>query len=335
MSKRVGKQTVAFTSFPSVKSYASIVGEKEGDGPLGTCFDAVEKDPYFGEETWEKAEIRLYERGLALTLSKASLSPEDINYVFSGDLLNQCVGSAFGIRDSKIPFFGIYGACSTVSEGISLASMLVDGGFSDNSVVLAGSHFCSSEKQFRFPLDYGGQRTPTAQWTVTGLGGLVIGFGGLVKITHVTTGIIEDYGITDANNMGAAMAPAFVSTLTAHLKDTKRSADYYDVIVSGDLGIVGKAIAEDLLKEKGIDISSFYEDCGALIFDPNTQDTHAGGSGCGCSATVLCAHFLPKMIQGEIKKILFIATGALMSPTTTQQSESIPSIAHAVAFETM
>lgn len=335
MSKRLGKQTVALTSFPSINAFASIVGEKEGQGPLGLDFDAIEKDPYFGEETWEKAESRLYERGLALTLSKSLLTPDKVNYIFAGDLLNQCISSTFGIRSSHIPFYGVYGACSTMSEGLSIASMLTDGGFSDNSVVLAGSHFCSSEKQFRFPLDYGGQRTPTAQWTVTGMGGVVVGFGGPIKITHVTTGTIEDYGITDSNNMGAAMAPAFAATLTTHLEDTGRSHDYYDLIISGDLGIVGKAIAEDLLGEKGIDICNHYDDCGVLIFDGNTQDTHAGGSGCGCSASVLCGHFLPKMAKGELKKVLFIATGALMSPTSVQQGESIPSIAHAVALEVM
>lgn len=335
MTKRLGKQTVALTSLPSINTFSSLVGEKESEGPLGLCFDAVEVDPFFGEKTWESAERRLYERGLALTLSKASLMPENIHYIIAGDLLNQCTASSFGIRGSKIPFLGIYGACSTMAEGLSISAMLTDGGFSEHSVVLAGSHFCSSEKQFRFPLDYGGQRTPTAQWTVTGVGGAVVGFGGTIKITHVTTGIIEDYGITEANNMGAAMAPAFVSTLAAHLDDTGRNPNYYDKILSGDLGFVGKAIAGELLAEKDIDISSNYEDCGVLIFDKDTQDTHSGGSGCGCSASVLCGHFLPKMIKGEIKRILFIATGALMSPTTTQQGESIPSIAHAVALEVL
>ena len=332
MTKRLGKQTVAFTTFPTVNGFASIVGKKEGEGPLGDWFDTVEEDEFLGEETWEKAETRLFEKGLALILKKANLTTDAVNYVIAGDLLNQCIASAFGARESRIPYFGIYGACSTMAEGMTLAAMLTDGGFSDNSIAMAGSHFCSAEKQYRFPLEYGGQRPPTSQWTVTGVGAAAIGYGGSIYITHATTGRIEDYGITDANNMGAAMAPAFASTIKAHFEDTGKQPLDYDLILSGDLGEIGKGIATELLQKDGYDVSSNYDDCGVMIFDSETQDTHSGGSGCGCSASVLCGYILPKMKSGEIKNVLFAATGALMSPTTSQQGESILSIAHAVAL---
>ena len=236
------------------------------------------------------------------------------------------------MKDCNVPYFGIFGACSTMAEGMTLAAMLTDGGFSEKSVAAAGSHFCSAEKQFRFPLEYGGQRPPSAQWTVTGFGAVCIGKTGNVKITEATTGIITDYGIKDAANMGAAMAPAFVSTLCAHFKDTGRTPSYYDIILSGDLGLVGKDIANELMKKEGYDISENYNDCGAMIFDPESQDTHSGGSGCGCSASVLCGYILPRMEIGELKNVLFIATGALMSPTSSQQGNSIPSVAHAIAL---
>ena len=285
-----------------------------------------------GEETWEKAESRLFETGYNSILQKAGISSGDINYIFAGDLLNQCTASAFGMKDCNVPYFGIFGACSTMAEGMTLAAMLTDGGFSEKSVAAAGSHFCSAEKQFRFPLEYGGQRPPSAQWTVTGFGAVCIGKTGNVKITEATTGIITDYGIKDAANMGAAMAPAFVSTLCAHFKDTGRTPSYYDMILSGDLGLVGKDIANELMKKEGYDISENYNDCGAMIFDPESQDTHSGGSGCGCSASVLCGYILPRMEIGELKNVLFIATGALMSPTSSQQGNSIPSVAHAIAL---
>ena len=314
------------------ESFAAVVGQMEGDGPLGYCFDKVVADSHFGQETWEKAESRLFETGYNSILQKAGISSGDINYIFAGDLLNQCTASAFGMKDCNVPYFGIFGACSTMAEGMTLAAMLTDGGFSEKSVAAAGSHFCSAEKQFRFPLEYGGQRPPSAQWTVTGFGAVCIGKTGNVKITEATTGIITDYGIKDAANMGAAMAPAFVSTLCAHFKDTGRTPSYYDMILSGDLGLVGKDIANELMKKEGYDISENYNDCGAMIFDPESQDTHSGGSGCGCSASVLCGYILPRMEIGELKNVLFIATGALMSPTSSQQGNSIPSVAHAIAL---
>ncbi|MBQ7718301.1 MAG: stage V sporulation protein AD [Clostridia bacterium] len=334
MTKRLGTQTVAFTTFPTINGYGAIVGKKEGEGPIGDCFDSVEDDEFLGEATWEKAETRLFEKGLALVLKKAKITSSDVNYVIAGDLLNQCTASAFGARESGIPYLGIYGACSTMAEGLTLAAMITDGGFSENCIAVAGSHFCSAEKQYRFPLEYGGQRPPSSQWTVTGVGATAVGYGGNIYITHATTGKIEDYGITDANNMGAAMAPAFASTVKAHFEDTGRKPSDYDLILSGDLGKIGKGIAAELLENEGYDIRENYNDCGVMIFDCGKQDTHSGGSGCGCSASVLCGYVLPKMQAGEIKNVLFTATGALMSPTTSQQGESILAIAHAVALST-
>lgn len=332
MSKRMGVQTVCLESLPAILSHASIVGQKEGEGPLGQCFDRIEADPFLGEDSWEKAESKLYESALSLLLEKSGHKNSDINYVLCGDLLDQCTASAFGIRGSDIPYLGIYGACSTMAESLSIAAMLTDGGFSEKTAALAGSHFCSAEKQFRFPLEYGGQRPPTSQWTVTGIGAVLVGYGEGVKITHVTTGKIKDFGIKDANNMGAAMAPAFASTIKAHFEDTGRKITDYDLILSGDLGLYGMEIAKELLLKEGIDISPQYNDCGAMIFDKEKQDTHAGGSGCGCSGSVLCGHILPEMERGSLKNVLFVATGALMSATSSKLGESIPSIAHAVAL---
>lgn len=332
--KRIGGQTVQFQNPPSVKGFAAVVGEKEGDGPLGNKFDKVENDATFGAESWEKAESQLIGETIDLCVKKTSVSYTDINYIIAGDLLNQCTATSFALKDKGIPFLGIYGACSTMAEGVSIAAMLADGGYAENILAVASSHFCSSEKQFRFPLEYGGQRTPTAQWTVTGCGTVCIGKSSSPPyITHVTTGKIEDKGIKDAANMGAAMAPAFVSTLKAHFDDTGRTPNDYDLILSGDLGYLGKSIAIDLAAAEKIDISKNYNDCGVLIFDPETQDTHSGGSGCGCSASVLCGDILPKMSSGKLSRVLFIATGALMSPTSSQQGQSIPGIAHAVAFD--
>lgn len=332
MTKRIGRQTVSLPSSPTILSYASTVGKKEGEGPLGKYFEKVFDDVTFGENTWEKAESRLFLENYSLLKSKAEFSENDINYIIAGDLLNQCTASAFALRQRNIPYLGIYGACSTMAEGISLGAMLTDGGFAEKAVAMAGSHFCSAEKQFRFPLEYGGVRTPTSQWTVTGAGSVLIGYGGKIKITHITTGKIVDMGVKDANNMGCAMAPAFADTVNAHFEDTGFSPSDYDLILSGDLGLVGMDIAKDLLFKKNIDISKNYNDCGAMIFDKNQQDTHAGGSGCGCSGSVLCGYILPLMEKGICKNVLFIATGALMSPTSSQQGESIPSIAHAISL---
>lgn len=269
-------------------------------------------------------------------LQKASLPLSSIEYIFAGDLLNQCIGSAFSMRDMDIPFFGVYGACSTMAESLALASMTIDGGYADCTAAVTSSHFCSAERQFRFPLEYGGQRTPTAQWTVTGSGALILtsdGPGPYVK--HVTCGKIVDQGIKDASNMGAAMAPAAYSTLSAHFNDLALKPSDYDLIVTGDLGFLGGEILIDFFRNDGIDLSHNYNDCGMMIFSREDQDVHAGGSGCGCSASVLSGHLLNGMREGRWKKILFAATGALLSPVSTQQGESIPCICYGVSLSTV
>lgn len=333
MSNRLGKQTVFFKQPPSIISSATIVGKKEGEGPLSESFDKIEDDSYVGQSSFEKAESLFLTNTINAALSKASLSSEQIDVVLAGDLLNQCVGTAYGLRDLAIPFIGLYGACSTMAESLMVAAMLVDGGFATTAIAATGSHFCSAERQFRLPLEYGGQRPPSAQWTVTGSGAAIVGEGSPIKITYATIGKIVDMGIKDIANMGAAMAPAFVDTIKTHFEDLQRSPKDYDLILSGDLGHIGRALAVDLLKADGIDISENYNDCGCMIFDKERQDVHSGGSGCGCAASVFCGHILNELRLGNLKRVLFAATGALMSPTTTYQGESIPSISHAVVIE--
>ena len=329
-----GEGTVIFEKKPSIMSYAAVVGKKEGDGPLGKHFDEIEADAYFGKPSWEKAESENLRRSVMHTLEKGKFKPEDMDFAISGDLLNQCISSGYALRGLKIPFFGVYGACSTMAESLALASLIISGGGAKNILCATSSHFCSAEKQFRTPLEYGGQRTPNSQWTVTGSGSVVLSDGeGCPSIEAVTCGRIIDLGVTDIGNMGAAMAPAFADTIKRHLNALKRDISYYDLVLSGDLGIIGKSIAKELLLKEGIDAGDKYDDCGAMIFDPYRQDTHAGGSGCGCAASVLCGYILPEMQKGNLKKVLFAATGALMSPTSTMQGESIPSISHAISFE--
>ena len=329
-----GKGTVIFDKKPSVLSFAAVVGEKEGKGPYGQCFDEVEKDAYFGQETWEKAESENLRRSVAHTLKKGGFQAKDIDFAISGDLLNQCISSGYALRSLEIPFFGVYGACSTMAESMALGSLIIGGGGGKRILCATSSNFCSAEKQFRTPLEYGGQRTPNAQWTVTGSGSVVLGEEGKGPyIEAVTCGKIVDMGVTDIGNMGAAMAPAFVDTVKNHLNAMERDISYYDLILSGDLGLIGKSIAIELFERDGIDIGDKYNDCGAMIFDKKTQDTHAGGSGCGCAASMLCGYILPEMKKGKLKRVLFAATGALMSPTSTMQGESIPSISHAISLE--
>lgn len=333
-SKRFGKQTIKLQNPPSIASAACIVGPKEGLGPLRLYFDAIIDDEMWGEKSWEKAESKLIRETFAKIINKASLTPDAINYVVSGDLLDQCSATNFGLRESGVPFLGVYGACSTMAESMSIGSMLIDGGFADNIVCITSSHFCSAEKQFRYPLELGSQRPPTAQWTVTGSGGALLSSQGSGPyITYVTTGKIIDLGIKDANNMGAAMAPAAADTMVTHFKDTGYSADAYDLIVTGDLGYIGKNICENILKEQGYDIKGRYNDCGIMIYDRDKQDAHAGGSGCGCSAATLAGFIYQEIMKGNLNNVLFVATGALMSPTSTQQGESIPCIAHAVSIQ--
>jgi len=331
----VGSQSISFPNPPSIASGACVVGKKEGDGPLRDSFDTIVEDSYFGEKTWEKAESTMQKMALRKALEKASLPMTALEFIFAGDLLNQCIGSAFSMRDADVPFFGLYGACSTMAESLALAAMTIDGGFADTVAAITSSHFCSAERQFLFPLEYGGQRTPTAQWTVTGAGALILTAEGPGPyIRHVTCGKIVDAGIKDANNMGAAMAPAAYSTLSAHFSDLAVKPSDYDLIVTGDLGALGAEILVDFFKNDGVDISHNYNDCGLMIYSREGQDVHAGGSGCGCSATVLSGHLLNGMRAGRWNRILFAATGALLSPTSTQQGESIPCICCAVSIST-
>ncbi len=332
-AKHIGRQTLALSYPPSFAGHACVVGKKEGQGPLRDSFDSINNDSLFGEKTWEKAESAMVKEAVSLAIAKASLSPGDIDLAFAGDLLSQCSGTSFGIRGTNIPFFGVYGACSTMAESLALAAMSLEGGFAAHALAVTSSHFCSAERQFRLPLEYGGQRPMSAQWTVTGSGAAVLSSSGNGPyITHITPGRIVDWGITDATNMGAAMAPAAYDTLRTHFDDLGLGPGDYDLIVTGDLGAVGTDILRDFFSRDGVDISQRHTDCGLMIFDRDTQDVHAGASGCGCSASVLCGYLLNGMREGRWNRILFAATGALLSPITTLQGESIPSICCAVAI---
>ena len=329
--KRKGKRTIIFENKPTILSYGSVVGKKEHEGPLSNEFDAYTIDSFFGEKTFEKAESKLQKTAVQTALDKGGFKDSDIDNIFAGDLLNQCIGSSFGLREFGIPFIGLYGACSTMALSTGLASIFVDSGAAEKAVAVTSSHFCSAERQYRFPLNYGSQRTPTAQWTVTGSGALVLGRGeGKPYIKSVTFGEIEDYGLKDINNMGAAMAPAAASTIKKYFSDTGTKPEDYDVIYTGDLGYVGTNLLYELLEREGIDIRCRHSDCGLIIFDREKQDVHAGGSGCGCSASVLCSFIMHRFEEGQFKNILFMSTGALMSPTSSFQGESIPGIAHLI-----
>lgn len=332
--KKIGTQTFKLDNPVTIFETASIVGKKEADGPLAKYFDVCLQDEFFGEKTWEKAESKMIKFAIETVIRKSNIAVSDIDYLLAGDLLNQCISSSFGIRDFEIPFLGIFGACSTFVEGMMIGSMLLDGGAGNYALATTSSHFCSAEKQFRFPLELGNQRPPTSQWTVTGSSAAVLSKSGTGPfITHVTPGKIVDRGITDANNMGSAMAPAAVSTILTHLKDTNRKPTYYDAIITGDLGHIGKGIVLDLCKAEGFQLSSVYNDCGVLMFDKEKQDTHSGGSGCACCGTVFSGYFFNQLKEKKIKNMLLVATGALMNSTSTQQGESIPGIAHAVSIE--
>ena len=333
MSQKVGKQSIAFENGVYIDAMASIVGKKEGEGPLGHEFDMIVEDPKFGEDNWDAAESKFQNETAKLVISKSGLAKESIRYIFAGDLLGQLIATTFGIAELGIPFFGLYGACSTMGESISLGAMTVAAGYADYVMALASSHFASAEKSFRFPLEYSNQRPYSATWTVTGCGSVIIGKDkGIAKIEGITTGKIVDYGIKDAMNMGACMAPAAADVIYNNLKDFRVEPDYYDKIITGDLGYVGQTILIDMLKERGIDISDRHYDCGIEIFDNDEQDTHSGGSGCGCSASVLCSYILKQLENGYWKRILFVPTGALMSPISFNEGQSIPGIAHAVVL---
>ena len=328
-----GRQSFVLPQQPVITAWASVAGKKESQGPLSSCFDYTSQDTLFGQKTWEQAEKRMQQLALETLAKKAGMKKEDFSLVYSGDLLNQCIGSSFSLNNTGIPHLGLYGACSTMAESLLLAAMTVSGGFSDRVVAMTSSHFASSERQYRFPLGYGGQRTPTAQWTVTGSGAaLVCSEGNGPKIESCTIGTVTELGIKDANNMGAAMAPAAYHTIKAHMVDMKLRPGDFDLIVTGDLGALGKAALLELGRQDGMPLDGKVADCGTMVFDLESQDVHSGGSGCGCSAITLCGHLLSKLQTGKLRRILFCGTGALLSPTSTQQGLSIPGVCHAVSI---
>lgn len=332
-NQKRGRQSFSLANPPVITAWASVAGKKESEGPLAHTFDIKNRDTYFGQKTWEQAEKYMQQQALKKLAEKAGMAQTDFDLVFSGDLLNQCIGSSFTLRNLGIPHLGLYGACSTMAESLLMASMAVGGGFADKVVAMTSSHFASSERQYRFPLGYGGQRTPTAQWTVTGSGAaLVRSEGKGPRITACTIGTVTDLGIKDANNMGAAMAPAAYSTIRAHFEDMKTAPEDFDLIVTGDLGQLGKEMLLELAKREGVSLGGKLTDCGTMVFDNTKQDVHAGGSGCGCSAITLCGYLLGQLSTGKLKKILFCGTGALLSPTSAQQGLPIPGVCHAVCL---
>ena len=336
MQKQMGAQSIRFENPPVILAGAAVVGPKEGEGPLAKYFDRISTDILFGQDSWEKAESEMVRQGIELAVQKAGLLMDQIRYILAGDLLNQGTGSTFGVRSLGRPYFGLFGACSTMGEAMSLGAILVDGGYADHVVSAASSHFCGAEKTFRFPLELGSQRAPTASWTVTGDGAVVLAKeGNGPRITGVTTGKIVDMGIKDVNNMGAAMAPAAADVMAAHFKDLNIGPDHYDQIVTGDLGHVGSTLLVKLMQESGYDISQNHTDCGIEIYDPEKQNTLAGGSGCGCSAVTLAGYLLYRLGKKEINRLLFIPTGSMHSVVTAQQGETIPGMAHAVAIENL
>ncbi|MCR5607533.1 MAG: stage V sporulation protein AD [Lachnospiraceae bacterium] len=357
VSKHIGKQSIEIVSKVYIANAASIVGKKEGQGPLGHYFDEIVEDAMFGKDNWEKAESELQNKALITLFEKSNFKEKDIQYVVAGDLLGQLIGSTFSIRHYDIPFFGVYGACSTMGESLAFASILIDGGFADNVVALTSSHFAGAEKQFRYPLDYGNQRPLAATWTVTGSGAVILtndkercnlaksvfekekiepyNNKRYVSVKYITTGKIVDYGVKDSMNMGACMAPAAADVIYQNYEDFKlmHNINYYDKIITGDLGYVGTDIMLDILKAKGLDISMLHMDCGKEIYYKDIQDVHSGGSGCGCAATTLAGMILTRLITGEYKRVLFVPTGALLSPVSYNEGESVPAIAHAVVLE--
>ena len=350
MTQRKSSCSTAFSQPVYFQSTASVVGKKEGEGPLQSLFDRVCQDDLFGTEDWEAAESSMQKEAALLALEKAGLKPEEIRMIYAGDLLAQGIASSFGIGSTGIPFYGLYGACSTMGEALSLGAMTVAGGFAEHVLCATSSHFASAEKEFRFPLGYGNQRPLSATWTVTGSGACVIGTQSPVRmdsggknllqnghicaaITGITTGRIVDYGLKDSLNMGACMAPAACDTISRHLSDFGRTAQDYDAIFTGDLGKIGREILLELLAARKIDLTACHNDCGLVIYDSEKQDTHAGGSGCGCCASVLAAHILPGILEGSWNRILFVPTGAMLSKVSYNEGDSVPGIAHAVVIE--
>lgn len=331
MARRIGNRTILFESRPSFVGYGSVVGQKEHDGPLGEEFDSFSDDCRFGEKTFEKAESRLQKIAVESALRRAGINESNIDIIFAGDLLNQCIGSSFGLRSMGIPFIGLYGACSTMALSLSTAAMAIECGAANYTASVTSSHFCSAERQYRFPLEYGCQRTPTAQWTATASGASILTRAeNKPYIAAVTVGQIEDLGVTDANNMGAAMAPSAASTLKAYFEDTATRPDDYDMIFTGDLGVIGTELLYELLDNEGINLRRIHKDCGIMMFDIERQDVHAGASGCGCSASILNSYIMHRFENNTYNNILFMSTGALLSPTSSMQGESIPGISHLI-----
>ena len=345
MNQKLGKASMKPEQPVYILNSASVVGTKEGQGPLGLLFDKVGEDDMFGCETWEDAESTLQKEAVGLALDKAGLTPEDVSFLFAGDLLGQSIATSFGLAAYQIPLLGVYGACSTCGESMILGTMSIAGGFADKVVCVTSSHFASAEKEFRFPLEYGNQRPLSATWTVTGSGAFILsGAAGQTgqgkgrpraRITGMTVGKIVDYGLKDSMNMGACMAPAAASALEAHFTDIASQPGDYDKIITGDLGKVGQRVLIDLLRDKGYDIAEQHMDCGLEIYDGESQDTHAGGSGCGCSAVTLSAYILKQLEENNWKKVLFMPTGALLSKTSFNEGKSVPGIAHALIIEAM
>lgn len=334
-SKRVGNQTVVFQNPPAILSGYSVVGPKEDEGPLKGSFDKVLPDTYDGEKSWERTEAKMLKTALQGAADKGNTPLNEINYILAGDLLNQLISANFAAREIALPFIGLYGACSTMALSIALGAMLIDGDYAFKVLCASSSHHNTAERQFRLPTEQGNQRPMYAQWTVTGAGSVLLSaVGEGPRVTSATLGRVVDLGETDANNMGAAMAPAVADTIINHFHDLNREPDYYDLIVSGDLGNIGLQVALQVLSKSGLSLGSIFSDCGVMIYS-SKQDTHAGGSGCGCSAVVLANHLLNQMLAGQLKKILFIGSGCLYSPTTTLQGETMPSIGHAVSLEMM
>lgn len=336
MNKKLGARTVKFEGMPYIKGFAGVVGKAEKEGPYGEYFDISFEDDLWGEKTWELTERKMFIQAVKLAVEKAGLQYGDIDLLFGGDLLNQIITAGFAARELSMPFIGLYGACSTMSESMLAGSVFIDGGFAQNTVCVTASHFATAERQFRFPLELGTPKTPTSQLTVTGSGAVVLsaaGTAGMPRITHATVGRVIDMGIKDGNDMGSAMAPAALETILTHFEDTGRKPDYYDLVLTGDLGNFGSSILIKKAREQNVELQGVHADCGMEIYK-GKKNTYCGASGCGCSGAMLAGYYLNKMREGNFKKILFVATGALLSPTSTLQGESIPSIAHAIAIET-
>jgi len=332
LAHKIGKQTIVIDGAVGVLASAAVGSKKEGEGPLGEDFDVINEDSHFGEKTWEKAESKMQEIAGQKALEKCGLEMSDMDFIFAGDLLNQCIASGYGARGAKVPFIGLYGACSTYAEATGVAAVFADSA-AKHCLAVASSHFCSAERQCRFPLEYGGQRPPSAQWTATAAGAAVVAKEGRAPfIKAICFGTVEDLGINDQNNMGAAMAPAAAATLSQFFKDTYTDPSDYDLVATGDLGYVGSTLLKDLMQREGFTLGGNYNDCGLMIYDRKAQQVEAGASGCGCSASVASGHILPKIKNGELKNVLLVSTGALMSPTSVQQGETIPGVAHLICY---